>query len=303
MCRMRLYVPIRHRPRDTHGGPHAHAQTPLSPHPRAARRGARRGCGRSGRRRQDACRAGGSGRRDVALVQLRPRRQERHGRRLGPHGLQQRLVGQQLRLPAGGPRRRHTQQVRQAVHVGRRARGRHQRAPARRPLRHGDRPGQERARRRPVREEGLRRRDLGPHPAAVHDRAAGDHPARPDGADRVHLRRGRQLRGRRPEPGLALRAARRPPLGRPAGARQRVPRPPEHGDRPPDQPERHGQLPRLGRPPVLRPEHRALQPLRRPVRRRVGLRRPHRPADATTTPTVCGARSTRSLRRSVSRRR
>ena len=40
-----------------------------------------------------------------------------------------------------------------------------------------------------------------------------------------------------PERGLGLRAARRPPLGRPARARQRLPRPPEHGDRPPGQPE------------------------------------------------------------------
>ena len=112
-------------------------------------------------------------------------------------------------------------QVRQAVHVGRRARGRHQRAPARRPLRHRDRPGQGGARRRPVREEGLRRRDLGPHPAAVHDGAAGHHPARPDGADRVHLRRGRQLRRRRSRRGLGLRAARRSPLGGAARARQR----------------------------------------------------------------------------------
>ena len=54
-----------------------------------------------------------------ALVQLRARRQERHGRRLRAHGLQQRLGAQQLRVPAGRARdATHYQYVR-AAHQGR----------------------------------------------------------------------------------------------------------------------------------------------------------------------------------------
>ena len=159
---------------------------------------------------------------------------------------------------------------------------------------------QDRARRRPVREEGLRRRDLGPHPAAVHDGAAGHHPARPDGADRVQLRRRRQLRGRRSAPGVALRVARRPSLGRPAGARQRLPRPPQHGDR--SARSTWPTRPTSAARPISSPSPRASAATARRTARSTspGPTATAPTCSPTTTPTVSGAPSTRSPRRSAS---
>ena len=173
----------------------------------------------------------------------------------------------------------HYQYV-QAADEGRRARGRHQRCTSSAPCT-ASRTDLDSAvlAADPVREEGLRRRDLGPHPPAVHHRAAGDHPARPD--------------GRRPGSAPARPAASPSAiptqvwlfelLGGHHWVAQRVPdnaflaHPNMVTVRQVDL-SRHRQLPRLGRPPVVRPEHRPLQPVRRPLRRRLGLRRPRRAA-------------------------
>ena len=202
------------------GGAHAQTRRHLTsrPGPAPGRRG--RG-GRPGRRRFTAT---GAGRPcgHHALVQLRPRRQGRHRGRLGPHGLQQRLVAptttSTCRSSPATPRTTSTSGC----------------------SRWGGVP-----------EGGINVQQLGVNygTATTLDAAvlAADpfvkkgyggeiwdtilqqcataqqahRAARPDGADRVHVRRGGQLRHRRPGRGLGLRAARRPPLGRAARARQR----------------------------------------------------------------------------------
>ena len=109
---------------------------------------------------------------------------------------------------------------------------------------------------------------------------------------------------RRPGRGLGLRAARRPPLGRAARARQRrsSPTPTSSTIRQIDLSDT-GELPRLGRPRVLRAEHRPLRPVARARSTSPGPTATATSCSPTTTPTACGARSTRSPRRSASRRR
>ena len=214
------------------------------------------------------------------LVQLRPRRQGRHGRRLGADGLQQRLVGQQLRLPAGRARRRDALPVRQAAHVGRRARGRHQRAPAGRQL-YGTATTLDTTvlAADPYVKKGYGGEIWDTHPAAVHHGAAGDRrcsarwrrpgsrPARPAASPSpIPTRRGSSS---------CSAATTGSPSACPDNAFLAHPnmvtvRQIDLADT--------GQLPRLVRPADVRPEHRPLQPRRRPVRRRLGLPRPRRPA-------------------------
>ena len=99
--------------------------------------------------------------------------------------------------------------------LGRRARGRHQRAAAGRELRHRHR----RSTRAVLAADPYVKKGYG---GEIWDlilqkcttATQAIDAARPDGADRVHRRRGRQLRHRRRQRGLGLRAARRPPLGR-----------------------------------------------------------------------------------------